>query len=192
LATVGLALLFAAAPAFGANVLSNPGFESGVLSPWYQYAGAAGGEDWNVTSAQAHTGTYCATDVGNKGLRQDFAAIPTSAITEVSFWVKQPDIELTAAILFYSDATSEQKTVFLTTSDWEFFDVTSELDVGKSLVGVAVWGFQGGSGAEDRTYLDDVTIATATIPLPAAAWLALPLLGSMAGVGAVRARKRKT
>ena len=88
LMAIGLGLLSMAVPAFGANVLSNPGFESGVLSPWYQYSGSAIGTDWYVTSAESHTGTYCATDVGSKGLRQDFAAIPTNTITEASFWIK--------------------------------------------------------------------------------------------------------
>lgn len=190
--TIGMVLLFAAPPVFAANVLTNPGFESGVMSPWYQDLSLLPGEDWNVTSAEAHTGTYSATDVSNKRIRQDFAAVPTNTITEVSFWLKQPEAVVAAAVLFYSDATSEQITDWtVTTTDWYLYDITSSLDVGKSLTGFGVWGYAGGSALEDRTYLDDVTIATATIPLPAAAWLAFPLLGSMAGAGAIRARIRK-
>jgi hypothetical protein len=91
-----------------AQILSNPGFESGSLSPWFQDRDFGGVEAWNVTSSDAHSGTFSATDVGNKEIRQNFAAIPTSLITDISFWAKHPDASVTALFvdLFYSDSTA--------------------------------------------------------------------------------------
>jgi hypothetical protein len=62
--------------ACGYNILSNGGFESSTLSPWYQSADYSGSENWNVTSAAAYTGAYSATDLGNKLIEQDFAPVP--------------------------------------------------------------------------------------------------------------------
>src|SRR5205085_1450320 len=80
-----LGSLFAALslPTTGAqatNILANPGFESGALAPWFQSSdfcsSPAPCENWNVTNSDAHSGTFSATDVGNKEIRQNFAAIP--------------------------------------------------------------------------------------------------------------------
>ncbi|UCG59062.1 MAG: hypothetical protein JSU70_06045 [Phycisphaerales bacterium] len=146
--------------------LTNPGFETGSLPPWYKARGS-GVEDWNVTTADSHSGLYSATDVGNIELRQDFAAIPVSQIVELSYWLKQPEIAISAFDFFYSDGSGYESIVSLSSSDWEFFDVTSHLSPGKELVGFSVWGYAGGPAGEDRTYLDDVTLET-VIPVPGA------------------------
>src|SRR5262249_14707696 len=127
------------AQAQAAPVLVNGGFETGALSPWFQDRGN-GSEDWHVTSASAHSGTFSATDVGNIDLRQDFAPVLTSTITEVSFWARHPDPAVTdlAIQFFYSDATNEQFIVATSGSDWNFFDVTSDLEAGKSLVAISI------------------------------------------------------
>ena len=43
--------------------------------------------------------------------------------------------------------------------------MTVHLAAGKNLVAFGVWGYSGGGPAEDRTYIDDVMIATAGYPL---------------------------
>ena len=64
---------------------TNGGFESGALPPWFQDRVFSSGEDWNVTNSDAHTGTFSATNTGNKEIRQNFDAIPTDDIVELSF-----------------------------------------------------------------------------------------------------------
>ncbi|MCX5647404.1 MAG: hypothetical protein NTZ17_22395 [Phycisphaerae bacterium] len=159
--------------------LTNPGFETGSLLPWYNARDLYGLiESWNVTSADAHSGGYSATNVGNGELRQDFAGIPVGQIVELSYWLKEPQMASTAFDFFYSDGSGDERIFPLSTSDWEFFDVTSQLSPGKELVGFSVWGFYSGSGSESRTYLDDVTLRTVPVPVPAAG-----ILGGL-GLGA--------
>lgn len=162
--------LLVVTPVPAANILSNPGFESGVLSPWYNDEDFGAVEPWNVTNTDAHSGTFSATNAGDSSIRQDFAAIAAASITELSFWIKQPEAAIFVAEYFYSDATSAQGALqFLSGGDWEFFDLTSELDVTKQLTGFAVFGYQGFDDIEDRTFLDDVLIdapRTPTVPEP--------------------------
>jgi hypothetical protein len=168
LAALGaLTLVVVSSTCFGqVNILVNPGFESGVLDPWYHAAGS-GPEIWNVTSADAHTGTYCATSVGNNRIEQDFTGLPTEEIIEISYWLKQPESVASAYDFFYSDGTVDQNVVHPSGTDWEHFDVTASLAPGKTLIGLGIWGYVGGGPGEDRTYLDDVVIMVLNPPCPA-------------------------
>jgi len=96
--------------AFAANILTNPGFEDGALTPWVNSNDFCSGCTWSVSSAEAHGGTKSATVVGNRLLTQSFAAIATSSISEASLWLKAvPGISTIAAVNFsYSDATFEE------------------------------------------------------------------------------------
>ena len=180
MATMLLATATVSSNVFAVNILSNSGFETGALAPWFQDRDFSGNENWNVTSALAHTGNYSATDDGNKEIRQNLKATSVSDITEVSFWLYSPDDLFSAYLFFYSDGTNEQRIVSGATDTWAFFDVTSELDAGKSLVAFSLFGNSVG-----RTYLDDVTI-NASVPEPAT----LTLMGlGMAGVGYQRRRR---
>jgi hypothetical protein len=159
-----LGLVIGAATGVGQNVLVNPGFESGTLSPWYEdFTG--GPESWHVTTAQSHSGSNAATCVGNNRIRQDFAATPTDQITEVSFWILQPDTGGSgyAGWFRYSDNFEEQVgTTFPPTGlpEWTKIDMTAFLQPGRELVAFGIWGYVNGSPQEDRTYIDDVLIAT--------------------------------
>lgn len=76
-----------------AEVLENAGFESGRLSPWFQEDPLlVGTENWNVTSADAHSGSFSATVVGDRSIRQDFGPIAAEDVEEISFWIKQPSV----------------------------------------------------------------------------------------------------
>lgn len=159
-----VAMLCAHPAAAGVNILQNAGFEDGVLDPWYLDNDFGGDEAWNVTNADAHSGMFSATNVGNMSIRQDFAAVATADILELSFWLRQPEIVISAIDFFYSDNTSEEFLVFLSTDGWEFFDVTNELDIGKELTGFAVFGYLGGGELEDRTYIDDAQVSVVPAP----------------------------
>lgn len=159
--------ILATAPALAVNILSNPGFESGSLSPWFQAQDFGGPENWNVQSNIVHSGSFAATDVGNKLIYQAITPTPTSMITEVSFWIRNMDSGalINAVQLDYSDSTSSQFIITETNTDWQQFNVTSSLTSGKTLVGFGIWGFLGGGAGEDRTYLDDAVINA--VPEPA-------------------------
>jgi hypothetical protein len=174
--------------AFGENILINPGFESGVLFPWYQDRDLSllPKEPWNVTNLVSQSGLYSVTDVGNLELRQNFTAVPVSQITEVSFWLKHPDGDTRpfSYYFFYSDFTWNRAMVFSADDAFAFFDVTSELNPGKSLVGVSVWGYSSSSDATDRTYVDDFTIERVPEPVSVSA------LGSCIALVALIWRRR--
>jgi hypothetical protein len=157
------ALLLVPGFALGANILINPDYETGALAPWYQSIDYGGATNWTVTSADAHTGTYSATDQGNKLMVQYFAPEPTSGITLASVWVKNPNALFNAIYLEYSDATSVGG-LFATTGQWQYVDFTPWLAPGKSLIGVGVWGYSSG-GTDERTYVDDWMVQA--VPEPA-------------------------
>jgi hypothetical protein len=169
-----IAAIASAAPASGASIYDlNGGFESGGLSPWFQdreiNVNFLWKENWNVTSADAHSGTYSATCMENLELRQNLIPVPTSQIASISFWVRHPnDPGPTAYDFFYTDSTSTEYVVFPATTDWEFFDVTSSLMPGKTLSAISFWGF--GMSENSRTRLDNLQIIV--VPEPSVPGLA--------------------
>jgi hypothetical protein len=158
-----IALAFSINFAFGAQVLTNPGFETGALTPWAQDRDFGGAENWNVTNSDSHSGTFSATDVGNKELKQTFVGVAVSSITQVAFWAKHPDAAVTALAydFFYSDATNTEFQVNTSGTAWLFFDVTASLTAGKTLTGFSVFGNSAG-----RTFVDDLSIQTGTSAVP--------------------------
>ena len=119
---------------------------------------SAGPENWNVTDADAHTGAFSATDVGNKLIVQDFAPVAVADVLETSFWIRQPEIAISAVYFAYSDGSSEENLIILATDQWEFHDLTAQLDAGKELTTFGLYGYIGAGKDEDRTYVDDWTV----------------------------------
>ncbi len=171
------------------NLIINPGFETGSLSPWFQDRNLDGSEDWTVTSAVSHSGTFSATDIGNKEIRQNFTPTAASTITEVSFWLEHPTESQQPAFvsLFYTDGSNTGFTVTTPDTNFDFFDVTSNLDTTKVLSGFSIFGYSRAT-APTTTYLDDVRVlAPAAVPEPGS----IALLTGLSLTGAAFLRRRK-
>ncbi|MCB9845845.1 MAG: hypothetical protein H6811_07680 [Phycisphaeraceae bacterium] len=153
------------------NVLANDGFESGVLSPWFADSGSP-----FITTAEAHSGTFSCAAFGSDSIRQDFAPIAASSITEVSIWVKRASGAFDQYTFYYDDGSDG---TFLINDigggdDWKLHDLTANLDLSKNLSGFSIYGTSAGPA-----YFDDVTIT------PAPASMAL------LGVGGLLAARRR-
>lgn len=176
--TIVAALLAAGvlgAPAAAGNILVNPGFEDGALHPWYQKADYGGPEDWNVTTADFHSGMYSATDRGNKLIAQDFDPVPVADILEASVWVRNLDASFNAIYFEYSDLSTQEEVLSHPSAEWNYWEMTSYLIPGKELISFGVYGVSG--GVTERTYVDDWVLNV--VPAPAGlAVLSLGLLGS--------------
>ncbi len=144
------------------NLISNAGFETGSLFPWFQGRNFCSPpcKPWAVLSLQPRAGKFDAADIGNIELRQNFTATDISSITQVSFWIRHPTGNglPTAYDFFYTDGTDDEFVVDTSDTNWDFFDVTSDLEPNKSLSGLSVFGFSGG-GVEPGTMLDAVRVA---------------------------------
>jgi len=170
-----------------AEVLSNPGFEAGVLAPWTTDG------NWAIETNNCHSGSYCASNDGNNSIKQTFPGIPTSSITGITFWMRQPNASISAFRLGYSDGSSYEDIVS-PSSSWSQFDITSHLDSGKSLTSLTIWGYQAGGGGPFVTVLDDVSIQTNLQPteaIPLLGWRGVLALALALGVaGAILIRRR--
>jgi hypothetical protein len=167
------------------EVLVNPGFESGVLSPWTTNG------TWVIETTNCHSGSSCASDVGNYYIQQTFAGVPTNTITSITFWMRQPNSEVAGVEFDYSDSTSDFNEVSPGAS-WSQFDVTSYLSSGKILTGLRIWGYElgGGGTPNDISVVDDVSIQTREA-IPMVGWRGLLALALALGVtGAILVRRR--
>jgi hypothetical protein len=169
-----LACTLCCATANAANVLVNPGFETGTLNPWFADSGAP-----TVSNAEAHTGVFSAAAFGSDSIRQNFAPVATGDVTEVSFWAKRPPFPFDQYSLYYSDAPTTTNIVLGNGGDWEFFNITAQLTPGAHLTGFSIFGTSAGPA-----FLDDFTIDV--IPEPSGAFAALTALA----LAAARKRRR--
>jgi hypothetical protein len=172
-ALAGMSLFCAGTQA--ANVLVNPGFETGNLAPWFADAGSP-----TVSNADAHTGVFSAAAFGGDSIRQNFAPIATNQITEVSFWAHRPPFPFDQYSFYYSDAPTFTNVVLGNGGSWEFFNITAQLTPNAHLTGFSIFGTSSGPA-----FLDDFTINL--VPEPSA--LCLSLLG-LAGLATRRSRWR--
>ncbi len=131
------------------ELLVNPGFEDGDLTPWTT-------SNWTIVTTDPHTGTYCAEDYGNYWIRQDFAPTDVNDIISVIVWVRQPDDMIFAFDLFYGPSDYDEDIFNLSGTDWEEFDMTSYLRSSGDLEAIRMYGYSGGPNGP--TYLDDASI----------------------------------
>lgn len=166
-----------------ANILQNPGFETGDLSPWFQDETFQGTEDWNVTTADSFSGGFSATAVGDRGLRQDIPPTLGADITELSFWVRHPfgPLFTPVGIKFFIPSGSFLRIVDTQTHGWEFIDARVFLPDHDTLIAISIFGFHNSSEGENRTYLDDFRLNV--VPEPTS-------LALLAGLGATCLRRR--
>lgn len=172
IAALGFAMI--AGCAQGAT-FSNGDFETGSLSPWFQGTnGSTGfytGSPWTVSSAAAHSGLYGAVADGNQQMEQTFDGISTDKIARFSLWMERPNITTISTSnngvlvhFYYSDNTSNSVVGRLTDNGWDYFDFTSSIKPGKTLVGVDTWGYVESTGSKFITYVDDVALVTTPEP----------------------------
>jgi MYXO-CTERM domain-containing protein len=177
-------LLVTAGIASGGQILVNPGFESGVLTPWAN-ANDFGGTPWAITSTGCQSGSFCAENTGNYELKQTFDPIATTSITGVSFWALHPGSGVSALAydFFYQGGGNDEFVVDTSGAGWNFFDVFAQLRSNETLVGFSIYGNSGGI-----TRADDFSItATNVIPEPATVGFAL---AGLAALGVVRFRRK--
>jgi hypothetical protein len=149
------------------NLLGNPGFESGSLPPWTT-------DNWSVTGTDPHSGSFCAEDIGNFFVRQDFAPIAVGQINSISLWSKQPEGIAFQAIDFYYSAADFDEFLVAPGVDWTFLNITGQLRAAGSLQAIRIWGYSGGGPADDLTRVDDVVIdANVATPVEASTWGAI-------------------
>ena len=142
------------------NLLMNPGFESGVLSPWVQGRDfcSTSCRNWAAVHSMPKAGKWDAGDEGNIEIVQNFTPTSTSSLTKVALWVRHPaGSEPMAADFFYTDGTDDEFVAFTTDTSWDDLDFTVDLASGKTLDGFSVFGFSG-SVANQNTFIDNAVI----------------------------------
>lgn len=172
------------------NILANPGFESGTLSPWFNDRNFCTGncQPWAIDSTNPHSGSFDAMNVGNIELRQNFTPVAASSISQISFWMEHPDgAGLPMAIdLFYTNGEDDEFTVFSNDANYDFFDITANLNTSLTLEAISFFGVS--DSGTSITFLDDVSILAGGAPPPVPEPASLLMLGSglLMGVGALR------
>jgi hypothetical protein len=169
-------MLSCAGSAYAVNVLVNPGFETGNLAPWFGDFGAP-----TVTNADAHSGSFSAAAEGGDSIRQNFAPVLTSDITQVSAWIKRPPFQFSQYSFYYNDNPTTTFLIQGNSSNWDFFDITGNLTPGKHLTGFSIFGTSPGPA-----FMDDFTIDANVVPEPASAALA-----ALAAVGVASRRRTR-
>lgn len=132
------------------SLLANPGFEEGTLSPWKTNG------DVEVTAENPHSEQWSAVITGNYYIEQTLAATPTGDISSARFW-SWHDAEDQPLLLIewsYADETSEQR-IFEMLDGWNEHDILGDLDAGKDLVTIRIWGYMSTARGPNISVLDD-------------------------------------
>jgi len=166
-------LLLLSGLAYGDEILVNGGFESGSIAPWTDDTRYGTGTGWSITSTGCTSGSFCATDNGNVGLKQTFAGVSTSSITQVSGSVS----DFASIDFFYAGGGDDEFGVS------GVFDATSDLRASATLVGFEIFGNTGGPATVDNL---SILANTSSVPEPTSILL---LITVMAAIGLIVARK---
>jgi hypothetical protein len=146
----------------GKNLLQNPGFESGALSPWAVGRNFCSSPcmPWFVSRQFPQIGQYDAADEGNIEMVQNFTATSTSSLSRAAFYVRHPQgSEPVASDFFYTDGTDDEFVAFTTNTGWDAIDFSADLEAGKMLDGFSIFGFSAfGGGVNQNTFVDNTTI----------------------------------
>jgi hypothetical protein len=143
------------------NGLINPGFETGSLPPWTT-------DNWTVTNTDYYSGVYCAQDIENHWIRQDFSPIPVAGINSVTLWERQPSGPAFGAIDFFYSPSDYDEFLVAPGDGWTFEDITSFLRSTGSLTAIRIWGYSGPS--PELTRIDDVAIDVQGTPAQETSW----------------------
>ncbi len=176
-----VALALSAAGSAWATTLDNAGFESG-LTGW-STTGTVTAESTDV-----HSGTLAALladDSSSLSLTLS-SAIDAASIASFGFWARSDAGLLSLVVLNYSDGSSSGTDVSifdLGNSSWTYYDLSSALAAGKSLVEFTLYG-----SSAAASVIDDVTLTTLTTAVPEPASAAL----LAAGLGLVGWRQRRS
>ncbi len=148
-----LTMIILAMPAMATQAITNGGFETGVLDPWtFDF-------DWSVSSANPHSGSYCALGVDYHYIHQDFTPIPVGEINLIKVWVRQPEMFHLRYRLSYGVDDFDQPDDFeIESINWVQVDLTAWLRTNGSLEGIRFFSYNGGGPDPNHTYIDDVSV----------------------------------
>jgi hypothetical protein len=142
------------------NLIQNPGFEDGVLTPWI-------GSEWTLTSSDKRSGTYSAENTSGHTIRQFIQPVDVSDVLEVSLWVRSVDEVMHPVQLLYSESGGDWDEFPLHHLDpyWGFWDLTGNLRSSGTLYGILVFGGGGHTVRIDdvRIMVDDAVTAESTL-----------------------------
>ncbi|RYG21038.1 PEP-CTERM sorting domain-containing protein [bacterium] len=201
LGVLTLSALAGVASAAG-NLIQNSDFGVGspTLANWdlIEYIGAdpAPGHI-GVTSQYFVSSRHSASFQGNFDftnaafyIRQEFG--PVTNVEEISLYGLSRDQDIRVHLL-YTDGTADFLSKYFTipdlnvdptNADWVKWDLTSELDLGKTLKGIEVGIDTGGANRGYDAWVDDITVRATAVPEPGS-MVALGL-----GVAALLRRRR--
>ncbi len=147
---LGLALLIPSL-AGAQNILQNPGFETGTLSPWTTNA-------WTITNTDRQAGTFAAEvmGTGQNWIMQTFTPVNATDIQSIGIWVKQTSGDPIQIELIYENNDRDMFQVN-TGRAWTFVNLSPHLRGTGMLTGIRIWGATQG-GADDLTLIDEVSI----------------------------------
>lgn len=164
--------LTAVSTASGANILVNPGFESGDTTGWV-VPDVPSGATLGVSSEEVHAGGFALklTDElfdRSTAIDQSITPTPTSMITAASIWYRRfDDTPATQPRMnfFYSDASIASVNLNTPTTDWTQVNLMSGIVPGKTLVGIELrWGGPFNNGDLAVRYFDDFVIDVGAAP----------------------------